>query len=370
MKETDFQKAASLFASYDEDLPSTNGAITNISPINGGLINHSWKIECPHKPNFLLQKINTAVFHQPKYIQQNYINIWQYAEFEFTGLRLPTPLYFTPNDNLYRDDQGNYWRAFEFIDDAYSIAVAQKPAQAKATAKTFAKFTAAFDDFNTDQLKVVIPNFHNLSFRYAQLEEALAGEQYERLAKTCALISELKGREQYKHFYELITESPESFRTRVMHHDAKIANVLFSKKTGKVICAVDFDTVMPGYYFSDIGDIIRSMACSEDENCTQLDRIEIRTDFYDVIITGYLEVMGKQLTDAEKKYIHHAGILMIYMQALRFLSDYLNGDKYYRIQYPEQNFDRALNQLTLLKKLEAFLEKNYHYTTYKSLPAK
>ena len=137
MKEPDYQQAASLFARYHEDLPSTNGAITNISPINGGLINHSWKIECPHKPNFLLQKINTAVFHQPKHIQQNYINIWQYAEFEFTGLRLPTPLYYSRTDNLFRDELGNYWRAFEFIDDAYTIAVAQKPAQAKATAKTF-----------------------------------------------------------------------------------------------------------------------------------------------------------------------------------------------------------------------------------------
>ncbi len=370
MKEPDYKQAASLFARHENDLPSTNGAITNISPINGGLINHSWKIECPHKANFLLQRINTAVFQQPKYIQQNYINIWQYAEFEFTGLRLPTPLYYSRTDNLYRDEQGDYWRAFEFIDDAYSIAVAQKPAQAKATAKTFAKFTAAFDDFNTNQLKVVIPNFHNLSFRFSQLEESLRGEHYERIAKACHLIEELKDREQYKHFYELITESPESFRTRVMHHDAKIANVLFGKKTGKVICPVDFDTVMPGYYFSDIGDIIRSMACSEDENCTQPDQIEIRADFYEAIITGYLEVMGNHLTEVEKKYIHHSGILMTYMQALRFLSDYLNGDIYYRIQYPEQNFDRALNQLSLLKKLEVFLEKKYNYTTYKSLPAK
>jgi thiamine kinase-like enzyme len=370
MKELDYQQAASVFARYVEDLPSMNGAITNISPINGGLINHSWKIECPHKPNFLLQRINTAVFHQPKYIQQNYISIWQYAEFEFTGLRLPTPLYYSRTENLYHDDQGNYWRAFEFIDEAYTIGVAQKPAQAKATAKTFAKFTAAFDDFNTDQLKVVIPNFHNLSFRFSQLEAALSGEQYERLAKASTLIKELKDREKYKHFYELITESPESFRTRVMHHDAKIANVLFSKKTGKVICAVDFDTVMPGYYFSDIGDIIRSMACSEDENCIHPDKIEIRADFYDSIISGYLEVMGKHLTEAEKKYIHHAGVIMIYMQALRFLIDYLNGDKYYRIYYPEQNFDRALNQLTLLRKLEIFLEKNYNYCTYKSLSAK
>ena len=370
MKEPNYHEAAALFAGDGKNGSALNGAITKTSPINGGLINHSWKIECEDKPSFLLQRINTAVFHQPKHIQENYINIWQFAEFEFTGLRLPAPIYYTRNDNLFRDEQGNYWRAFEFIDDTYTIAVAEKPSQAKATAKTFAKFTAAFDDFNIDQLKVVIPNFHNLSFRFSQFEEALSGEQYERIAKANKVIGELKNREQYKHFYELITETPESFRKRVMHHDAKIANVLFSKKTGKVICAVDFDTVMPGYYFSDIGDIIRSMACSEDENCTVWQKIEIRPDFYEAIISGYLEVMGKYLTEVEKKYIHHAGILMIYMQALRFLTDYLNGDIYYRIQYPEQNFDRAVNQLELLMKLEDFLEKNYKYTTYKSLPAK
>ncbi len=227
-----------------------------------------------------------------------------------------------------------------------------------------------FAQFDLAALKVVIPEFHNLSHRYKQFEEALQQNKAGRLDIAKEVVNALKARKRYKDFYDHITHSPEKFPVRVMHHDAKIANVLFSKETNKVICTVDFDTVMPGYYFSDLGDMIRSMACSEDENCTEPDRIEIRPEFYDAIVSGYTEVMQQHLTKEEKAHIHYAGILMIYMQALRFITDYLNGDIYYRIQYPTQNFDRAVNQLTLLQKLEDFLEDHYQFNAHDSLPEK
>ena len=144
--------------------------------------------------------------------------------------------------------------------------------------------------------------------------------------------------------------------------DAKISNVLFSNKNGRVVCLVDFDTVMPGYFFSDLGDMIRSMVCREDENSTNFDNILIRKEFYDAILSGYLSVMEKQLTAAEKKYIHYSGLLIIYMQALRFLTDYLIGDIYYKTEYDEQNFNRSKNQLLLLQKLELFLAEYYPVT--------
>jgi thiamine kinase-like enzyme len=147
-----------------------------------------------------------------------------------------------------------------------------------------------------------------------------------------------------------------------MHHDAKIGNVLFNKINGRVICLVDFDTAMPGYYFSDLGDMIRSMAGCCDENSTDFDGIGIRKDFYDAILAGYLDVMKEQLTGSEKKYIHYAGLVMIYMQALRFCTDYLEKDVYYKTTYPEQNYDRARNQLALLKRLEEFLKEEYRFS--------
>lgn len=332
-----------------------------VESLGGGLINHTYKVSAANIPPFLLQRINKYVFPNPQDVQENYIHIWQYAEFEFTGLRLPAPRYCGRMTTLFIDRDENYWRAFEYISDAEMRNIATKPEQAGATAKAFARFTASFEEFNVALLQKVIPGFHNLSLRYKQFEESLNGEYYERISQSLPLIQQLKDRERYKHFYEIITES-EQFPLRVMHHDAKISNVLFSQKNGRVICPIDFDTVMPGYFFSDLGDMIRSMACCKDENSTDFDDLCIRKDFYQAIVNNYLSVMENQFTFSEKNYIHYAGLLMTYMQSLRFLTDYLNGDIYYRIDYPEQNFNRAKNQLVLLQQLETFLQREYNIT--------
>jgi thiamine kinase-like enzyme len=338
--------------------PTVEEKNITIEALGGGLINHTYKISASNTAPFLLQRINKYVFPNPHEVQENYIHIWQYAEFEFTGLRLPAPRYCGRMTTLFVDRDENYWRAFEFINDGEMHNVATKPEQAGATAKAFARFTASFEDFNVQLLQKVIPGFHNLSLRYRQFEDALKGEYYERISKSLSLIQQLKERERYKHFYEIITES-EQFPLRVMHHDAKISNVLFSRKNGRVICPIDFDTVMPGYFFSDLGDMIRSMACCRDENSIEFDHLCIRKDYYEAIVNNYLSVMENQFTFGEKNYIHYAGLLMTYMQSLRFLTDYLNGDIYYSTDYAEQNFDRAYNQLVLLQKLEEFLQKEY-----------
>lgn len=360
MKQEIPREVLEAFTSNEPALPKHSAKEIKVKTIAGGLINRSYKVSSSLKPDFLLQRFNKHVFAHPEKVQENYISIWEYAAFEFTGLRLPSPKHCAKMKTLFIDSKENYWRAFEFIDDARMFSVAANPAQAKATAQAFAKFTSAFVDFNIKRLKNVIPGFHDVGLRYQQFEEALVGESYERIPKALPIIEELKQREKYRHFYEIIIESPE-FPLRVMHHDAKIANVLFSNKNEKVICLVDFDTVMPGYFFSDLGDMIRSMSSGEEENSINFNKIFIRKEFYESILTAYLHIMEKQLTVSEKKYIHYSGLLMIYMQALRFLTDYMNGDIYYRITYPEQNFDRAKNQLILLQQLEKFLYKQYNF---------
>jgi hypothetical protein len=140
-----------------------------------------------------------------------------------------------------------------------------------------------------------------------------------------------------------------------MHHDCKISNILFDADTHEVICPVDLDTVMPGKYFSDIGDMVRTMACTEEENSTAWELIDVKPDYYHAIINGYLEGMGNDFTAAEKQHIHQPGLLLTYMQCIRFVTDFLNNDIYYKTSYPEQNLNRALNQLILLEKLEAFV---------------
>lgn len=333
-----------------------------VEPLDGGLINNSFKVtNDAYHYSFLLQRINHHVFKKPENVQLNYQLLWQYLKTSDIDFKIPEPKYFPGDIDIYWDNDNNYWRVFEFIDDGKMLSIAESPEQARTTAKTFAEFTLTFHDLDADMLLETIPDFHNLSFRYKQFEDALKSWQKDRPQKALPLIEELKQRNRYANFYDIITES-EEFPKRVMHHDAKIANILFSKETGEVICPVDFDTTMPGYFFSDLGDMIRSMACSLDENSTDFENISIRKDFYTAIVEGYLSVMEKQLTASEKKYIHYAGILIIYMQALRFMTDYLNGDIYYKTNYAEQNFDRTKNQLTLLKKLEEFLREEYSFT--------
>jgi hypothetical protein len=140
-----------------------------------------------------------------------------------------------------------------------------------------------------------------------------------------------------------------------MHHDCKIGNILFDISTREVICPIDLDTIMPGKYFSDLGDMIRTMACTVDENSRDWEHIDVRPEFYEAIVDGYLHGIGNELMEAERENIHKSGLLMTYMQTLRFVTDFLQGDTYYKTTYPEQNLNRALNQLVLLEKLEDFL---------------
>jgi Ser/Thr protein kinase RdoA (MazF antagonist) len=177
-----------------------------------------------------------------------------------------------------------------------------------------------------------------------------------RLMRATHVIAELRQRKYLVDFYASIKNNPE-YPVRLMHHDCKIGNILFDVDTREVICPIDLDTIMPGKYFSDLGDMIRTMACTVDENSREWENIDVKPEFYNAIVEGYLQGIGTELTAAEKENIHKSGLLMTYMQTLRFVTDFLQGDVYYRTTYPEQNLNRALNQLVLLEKLEDYLNQ-------------
>jgi len=203
---------------------------------------------------------------------------------------------------------------------------------------------------------IPIPQFHDLAYRYDQFQTALSNGLPERIHSTQSLIEGLIARIKYVTFYEQMLYDPE-FHLRMMHHDAKLSNVLIDSKTGKWICPIDLDTVMPGYFFSDLGDMIRSLCNTQAEDSIDPLHQQLRTDIYQALVQGYLLGMGDALTPTEQTHIHFAGPIMIYMQTLRFLTDHLNGDSYYRIDRPGQNLDRANNQFTLLNQLEQYLEQ-------------
>lgn len=353
MKQALYQEALDAYANPFHEF--------TVEPIRSGLINHSFKVTSKlNGQSFLLQEINKDVFNEPGLVQSNYELLWKFLQSEKIPFLIPAPKYFPDDSTLYVDSREHYWRVFEYIKEGQTRHVAETTDQVKAVAHAFGGFTASFEDFDPGLLQVTIPGFHNLSMRYSQFTDSIHSKNYDRLIKASTQADELKSRERYAHFYDVLTES-DQFPQRVIHHDAKISNVLFEPDSDNVICPVDFDTVMPGYYFSDLGDMIRSMACCKDENSTAFEELCIRKEFYEAILGGYLSIMDHQLNETEKKYIHFSGLMMIYMQALRFLTDYLNGDIYYRTTYREQNLDRATNQLELLKKLEDFLQSEYQF---------
>lgn len=348
------KKAAAQFIGPDE-------AGIHIEQLGNGLIHHTYLASnATLNKSIVLQCINVHVFKKPEDILHNYNEVYQYLQKQKNGISIPAPITAANGRLLWCDDEKNYWRATGFIDNSYSPLIAANEEAAYTVARSFAAFTGSLAGLDPRHLKEIIPGFHDLSFRYRQFEEAVSGAPVERLLKSTHIIAELRGRKNLVNFYESIRHAAD-YPDRVMHHDCKISNILFDNHTAAVICPVDLDTTMPGKFFSDIGDMIRSMSCTVDENSIQWEDIDIRPLFYKAILKGYLEGAGNMLTGEEKTHIHYSGLMMIYMQAIRFLADFLNGNLYYKTTYPEQNLNRALNQLILLEKLEAFLKHEYAF---------
>lgn len=318
-----------------------------ITPINQGLINHTWKVG-QNGQAFILQRVNNTVFKKPEDIAFNIEEISRYLKYQHPEYFFVTPVKtFDGNELVYKNENG-YFRVFPFVQGSHAINVVETPEQAYEGAKQFGKFTAVLSGFDCAKLKTTIPNFHNLSLRSEQFEEALRKGNNNRLKESATLISQFKEWSAIVTEYEKI-EKLTDFKLRVTHHDSKINNVLFDKNDNS-LCVIDLDTVMPGYFISDVGDMMRTYLSPVSEEEKDFSKIVIRKEYYKAIVEGYMSEMKDELTEVEKKYFFYSGKFSIYMQALRFLTDYLNDDKYYGSAYPGQNLIRASNQIDLLQK--------------------
>lgn len=322
--------------------------LLTMEKFGSGLINHTWKITTPDK-NYILQRVNHQVFSEPENISSNISQIAAYLQLHHPEYSFAAPVISnTGLQMIYVKDEG-YFRMFPFVPGSHSKNIVETPEQAFEAAAQFARFTKMLSGFNIDKLKITIPQFHDLSLRYQQFLDALQKGNKERILETAELIQLLKNNRAIADEYEKI-KSNSSFKLRVTHHDTKISNVLFNAED-KGICVIDLDTVMPGYYISDVGDMMRTYLSPVDEEEKDFSKIEIREEFYKAIVEGYYSEMKEELSEIEKQYFFYAGKFIIYMQSLRFLTDYLNDDVYYGAAYEGQNFIRAKNQLTLLQKL-------------------
>ena len=328
----------------------------SITPIETGLINYTWRIKNKEQ-DYIVQKVNTNVFTRPVQISENVANIDQYLKLHAPGYLFPSPISATNGEMVLNTPDGHF-RISNYVNQSHTIDTVENPKQAFEAAVQFGRFTKLLRGFPLETLHTTIPNFHNLRLRYEQFEQAFIDGNSKRIEESAPEIDFLKAHRNIVTTYNAITTDAE-FKQRVTHHDTKISNVLFNDED-KAICVIDLDTVMPGYFISDVGDMMRTYLCPVSEEEKDISKIQVRPEYYAAIKQGYLQEMEDQLTSVEKEHFLYSGKFMIYMQALRFLTDHLKNDLYYGAKYPNHNFVRAKNQIVLLQKLmekEAELNK-------------
>lgn len=318
-----------------------------IETFGSGLINSTNLVKTGTE-NYILQRINTNVFSDPYLIADNIDKISDHITQTEADYFFAAPLRTSDGKSVVKIGSG-YYRVFPFVKNSHTIDVVQTTQQAYEAARQFGKFTKSLSGIDIQTLNITLPSFHDLSLRYEQFLEALAAGNPERIDAVKDLIDELKNYSGIVKEYEKIKSDP-AFKLRVTHHDTKISNVLFDENDNG-ICVIDLDTVMPGYFISDVGDMMRTYLCPVSEEESAYEKIEVREAFYFAIVEGYKAYMQTELTAAEQQHFFYSGKFMIYMQALRFLTDYINNDIYYGAKYPGHNLVRATNQTTLLRRL-------------------
>jgi hypothetical protein len=319
-------------------------------PFGSGHINATFILESIiENKQFVLQKININVFKEPEIIAKNIGNTSDYLAKSHPEYLFIHQLKTTNNEDL-AVVEGENWRMSPFIPNSYSINSVSDPAMAYEAGKAFGLLTKNLHYMPLEGLQASIPGFHNLAWRYQQFEESLLNGNQNRIKEVAAEIAFIKSHKQFVEIYKDIIENHD-YPTRMIHHDTKINNVLFDKTTNRSLCVCDLDTLMPGKIISDIGDMVRTYTSEVSEESIDFDKIKVRTEYFEALMNGYLSQMKSLITPAEKENLFFAGPFMIYMQGLRFLTDYLNNDVYYPIKYPEHNLNRAKNQRILLEDL-------------------
>lgn len=318
-------------------------------PFGSGLINTTWRVTIGND-SYILQKINQDVFKHPLNIAENVRQIANYLQQHHPSYLFVEPIRTKWNEDLAYTASEGYFRLTPFVPNSHSIDVVTESSQAFEAAQQFGRFTALLEGMDVSGLHITIPDFHNLNLRYEQFEEAVKNGLPERKQIARQSITYLQSKEHIVNEYRAIRQDP-SFKKRVTHHDTKISNVLLSHQN-KGLCVIDLDTVMPGYFISDVGDMLRTYLSPASEEETDLNKVAVRKDIFEAVVRGYLSEMKHILSLPEKQAFIYAGKFMIYMQAVRFLADYLQGDPYYGARYNGHNLNRANNQIKLLTELE------------------
>lgn len=330
-----------------------NGVSTSVKPMGEGLINDTFLVTTDSGSQYVLQRINDAIFQDVDLLQYNIEKVTSHIRSKLLASGVDDVdrrvLHFLHTKDgkpyLYRD--GSYWRLMDYISDSVTCQTVDAE-YSYIAGKAFGDFQNMLSDLD-ERLEEVIPCFHNIEFRLQQLREAVKNDVVGRLSAVRDLVDVIEER-SYKMCLGERLYREGSLPKRVCHCDTKVNNILFDKQ-GNVLCVIDLDTVMSSFVFSDYGDFLRSAANTGAEDDQDLSRVSFDMDIFESFTRGYLE-SATFLLDVERDNLPYAALLFPYMQCVRFLTDYLNGDTYYKIQYPEHNLVRARAQWQLFVSAE------------------
>lgn len=337
---------------------------------NAGLISDTFFVDCGEgMPGYILQKINTEIFPEPEKLMSNIKGVCSHIakKVEAAGgdpLReVRTVIMTKDGEDYFIDPEGCYWRSFLEIPRVTSYDFPDSPELFYKSAVAFGRFAKQLSDYPADTLYETIPDFHNSQKRMNDFKEAV---RLDIAGRADEVRDEIEFALSKEGLCSYITDGLESgkFRLRVTHNDTKINNVLMDAETGEGVCIIDLDIVMPGSILYDFGDAIRFGASTVLEDERDLTKVELDLSMFDTFVEGFLGELGDFVTDDEIRGLPMGAYLMTLETGIRFLGDYLNGDKYYHIAYPEHNRDRARNQLKLLfdmdkkmKEMQTIVEK-------------
>jgi len=331
-----------------------HGTIATVIPLGDGLINDTYRVTTNESnvPDYVLQRINHSIFLDVDLLQHNIDVVTKHIRKKLiekgeTDIDRKV-LQFIPEDDgktYYLDDQNNFWRMSIFIPRSCTYNIIT-PDYAYEVGTAFGQFEEMLVDLS-EPLGEPIPDFHNMELRFKQLSEAVSND-------TAGRLKEVGQELEFIQKYETeMCQAEKLYREgklpkRICHCDTKINNILFDE-SGAVLCVIDLDTVMPSFIFSDYGDFLRTAANTVAEDSPEYEQIQFRCDIFEAFTKGYLSSMKKFLTPLEIEMLPFAVSLFPLMQAVRFLTDYLNGDTYYKILYPTHNLIRTRNQLQFFK---------------------
>lgn len=347
----DLKKIACRFA--------IEGEIKEIAPLGNGLINDTYKVTTiGDNPDYVLQRINNAIFTDVELLQNNIEAATRHIrrKLEEAGekdidrkvLRFVS---LKDSSKTYAEEDGKFWRISVFIDGAKTFETVN-PEYSEYAGEAFGHFEAMLADI-PDQLGETIPDFHNMELRLRQLIQAVKEDRVGRLA------SDPKDGELHRILEEIDLHGVEMCRAeqlhregklpkRICHCDTKVNNMMFDEN-GNVLCVIDLDTLMPSYVFSDFGDFLRYAANPVAEDSPDIEKVDFDMDIFKAFSRGYIRGTKSFLTPIEKDNLPYAACLFPFMQAVRFFADYINGDTYYKIKYPEHNLVRTRNQMALFR---------------------